>query len=78
MGEIAFQMANYAEIFHTAMPVSNQEAFASNLPSALGTAILNPVPLRTKSGRVGDIGFFQQDGKYHWIRNAFHTIVREL
>ena len=39
-------------------------------------AILNPVPLGEKSGRAGDIGFFQQDGKYRWIRNAFHAPVR--
>ena len=54
---------------------SKQESYAANLRSALGTAILNPVPYRKKSGRVGDVGFFHADGSYEWFRNAFHTDV---
>ena len=31
---------------------------------------------RLNSGKVGDIAFFDGDGKYQWIRNAFHIAVR--
>ena len=56
---------------------SRQDAYAANLSlsNALGTAVLNPVPLRPKSGRVGDIAFFNRDGSFEWIRNAFHSEV---
>lgn len=55
---------------------SKQEGFAANLGgTALGTAVYQPVKMRDKSGRVGDIAFFDNVGKYVWIRNAFDTPV---
>ena len=57
-------------------PASKQEAFAANLGgTALGTAVYQPVKMRDKSGRVGDIAFFNNVGKYVWLRNAFDTPV---
>ena len=32
----------------------------------------------THSGKVGDIAFFTRDGKYQWVRNAFHTEVTHV
>lgn len=55
--------------------LSRQSTYAANLSCELGLAIYSPIALRSKSGRVGDIGFFQHDGSYEWIRNAFHSPV---
>ena len=48
--------------FPTSSPPSkmtaNQEAYATNLDSSFGVALLNPVRLRHHSGHVGDIAFF--------------------
>jgi hypothetical protein len=30
------------------------------------------------SGKVGDVAFIARDGKYQWLRNAFHTQVSPL
>jgi hypothetical protein len=55
---------------------SRQEKFASNLDrTPLGTAVYHPVELEMLSGRVGDIAFFDEKGKYQWIRNAFDEEV---
>ena len=79
LADIALGISLHSEFFRAKMPqASDQDEFASNLQSALGIAILAPVPIRSKSGRVGDIGFFQHDGKYRWIRNAFHAPVITL
>src|SRR6202035_3953714 len=57
-------------------PKTRQESFAENLKGAnLGTALYHPVQLKEHSGRVGDIAFFNNEGKYQWLRNAFHTEV---
>ena len=52
--------------------------FGSPLPPAI-IASLGLLNLNTdhprNSGKVGDIAFFDQDGKYQWLRNAFHTAV---
>jgi hypothetical protein len=61
------------------MPVRNsdQDAYAVNLASQSrgGTAIYHPLEFRAHCGRVGDIGFFDSQGKYIWVHNAFHTEV---
>lgn len=55
---------------------SKQEGFAANLGgTALGTAVYQPIKMRDKSGRVGDVAFFNKVGKYVWLRNAFDTLV---
>ena len=54
---------------------SCQEVYAANLSNPLGVAVFNPIPFRTETGRVGDIGFFHHNGEYEWIRNAFDSEV---
>jgi len=55
---------------------STQEKFADNLGGTpLGTAVYHPIELKRSSGRVGDIAFFDENGKYQWIRNAFDSEV---
>ena len=54
---------------------SKQEAYAANLKNELGQALYHPVPFSATSGRVGDIAFMKEDGKYEWIRNAFDCDV---
>jgi hypothetical protein len=55
---------------------STQEKYAENLGSTvLGTAVYRPVELEETSGRVGDIAFFDRNGKYQWIRNGFDPVV---
>lgn len=50
--------------------------FAKNLlPASLGTAIYHPVELRDNCGRVGDVGFIDGFGTYHWICQAFDEEV---
>jgi hypothetical protein len=57
---------------------SKQEAFAKNLAGTpLGTAIYHPIPWREKEG-VGDIGFFDGDGKWIAVCNAFDAKVRAI
>ena len=46
------------------------EDLGGDLPSQVATVGARP------SGKVGDVAFFAQNGKYQWIRNAFHTEVR--
>jgi hypothetical protein len=56
---------------------SKQEVFAQNLGGTpLGVAVYHPIPLKGNSGRVGDVAFFNGDGGYEWIANAFDTDVR--
>src|SRR2546423_15160623 len=52
-----------------------QVSYANNLPCDLGTALYSPIRLRQYSGRVGDVAFLHEDGKYEWIRNAFDPTV---
>jgi hypothetical protein len=55
---------------------STQAAFSANLAGTpLGTAVYHPVPFNQRSGRVGDIAFFDENGGYKWIRNAFDDEV---
>ena len=59
-------------------PQSKQTSYVANLRGTpLGLAVYQPLPLQqeTKVGRVGDIAFFDDDGKYEWITNAFDTKV---
>ena len=59
-------------------PQSKQTSYAANLRrTQLGLAVYQPLPLQqeTKVGRVGDIAFFDEDGSYEWITNAFDTKV---
>ena len=58
---------------------STQEAYAYNLKGKpLGTAIYRPVLLLNHSRRVGDIGFFDREGRYKCIRNAFDVEVDHI
>jgi hypothetical protein len=53
-----------------------QEAYASNLNGfGRGTAVYRPEVEPEQSGRVGDVAFFDLEGRYQWIRNAFDTGV---
>lgn len=55
---------------------SKQDAFNANLQSIqLGIAVYGPIEMRQYSGRVGDVGFFDREGKYRWIGNAFYDMV---
>ena len=57
---------------------SKQTSYAANLRgTSLGLAVYQPLPLQqdTKVGRVGDIAFFDEDGEYEWVTNAFETTV---
>ena len=59
-------------------PRSKQAAYATDLRGTpLGLAVYQPLPLQQeeKVGRVGDIAFFDEDGKYQWIANAFDIKV---
>jgi len=54
---------------------SKQEGFAKNLAGTpLGTALYHPIPLRENEG-VGDIGFWDRDGKWIAVCNAFDSEV---
>ena len=56
---------------------ATQEKYAENLRHTdLGLAVYHPIEFRQRSGRVGDIGFFDENGKYQWIRNAFDAEVK--
>jgi hypothetical protein len=55
---------------------TTHEVYAENLKDGPGMAVYRPVQLRTHSGRVCDIGFFHNDGRYEWVRNAFYSEVR--
>ena len=55
---------------------SVQERFARNLEGVCpGVAIYHPIKFDEHSGRVGDVAFFEQDGTYRVLRNAFHSEV---
>ena len=43
----------------------------------MGMAIREPIPFREglHVGRVGDVGFFDCEGEYQWVCNAFDTAV---
>lgn len=57
---------------------SKQETFAKNLAGTpLGTAIYHPI-LWQEKGSVGDIGFFDRDGKWITVCNAFDPEVRAI
>jgi hypothetical protein len=54
---------------------SKQDIFAENLKGdPMGMALFYPLPLRPgirDGGNVGDIAFFNSDGHYLWVSNAF-------
>jgi hypothetical protein len=54
---------------------SKQDIFAENLKGdPMGMALFYPLPLRPgirDGGNVGDIAFFNNDGHYLWVSNAF-------
>lgn len=53
-----------------------QDRFARNLSGSYpGLAVYNPIQLRSHSGKIGDIAFFDENGRYMWIRNAFDIEV---
>jgi hypothetical protein len=55
---------------------NKQASYARNLGGTpLGIAVYDPVELCSNSGRVGDIAFFDDTGRYRWIRNAFDSVV---
>jgi hypothetical protein len=57
---------------------SKQASYAANLRGTpLGTAVYQPLQMQpeTKFGRVGDVAFFDEEGKYEWITNAFDREV---
>ena len=57
---------------------SKQATYAINLKGTpMGTAVYQPIQLHPESkvGRVGDIAFFDEEGRYEWITNAFDTKV---
>ena len=57
---------------------SRQEVYALNLGGTpLGLPIYEPIPFRDgiNVGRVGDIAFFDQEGGYQWVANAFDKDV---
>ena len=55
---------------------SRQDAFAKNLSRSFhGIAVYKPIEKGLHSGRIGDIGFFNDQGKYRWVHNAFFSEV---
>ena len=59
-------------------PQSKQSSYSANLRGTpLGIALYQPLQLQpeTQVGRVGDIAFFDEDGRYEWITNAFDRDV---
>jgi hypothetical protein len=44
----------------------------------VGTAVYHPIEMRAFSARVGDIAFFDENGKYQWVCNAFHAQVHPI
>jgi hypothetical protein len=58
---------------------SNQEEFAENLNGHCrgGIALYHPLEYRpgSKINCVGDIAFFDSQGNYNWIHNAFDSLV---
>lgn len=54
---------------------TKQEDFAKNLAGTpWGMALYHPILLREREG-VGDIGFFNEDGKWIVVCNAFDSAV---
>ena len=54
---------------------SKQEGYARNLNGTpFGTALYHPIPLQEQEG-VGDIGFWDGDGKWIAVCNAFDSEV---
>lgn len=53
-----------------------QRNYEKNLGgTAFGTPLRHPVLFRENSGRVGDVGYFDHNGNWRWIRNAFDSQV---
>jgi hypothetical protein len=54
---------------------SKQDIFAENLKGySMGMALFDPLPIGPEIrdiGNVGDIAFFNEDGRYRWVSNAF-------
>lgn len=59
---------------------SKQVQYANNLASPMGLPLISPIPFREdlKSGRVGDIGWLDQEGGYEWVHNCHHPTVESL
>ena len=57
--------------------LSAQDRYAELLaPSGSNRlALYRPVPFHENSGRVGDIGFFDEQGRFMWLANAFQVEV---
>ena len=61
------------------MPRSPQDDYAENLKNNdFGLPIYHPIPCLENSGRVGDVGFFQRDGVYCCLANAFDAQVLRI
>ena len=57
------------------MPTA-QEKYAKNLESQCrGLAVYRPAAMQAHSHRVGDIAFFDSQGLYRWVQNAFNSYV---
>jgi hypothetical protein len=55
-----------------------QERYAKNLAGTpMGMALYHPILMREREG-VGDVGFFDEDGKWIAICNAFDTGVHMI
>jgi hypothetical protein len=56
------------------MSPSPQDEYEQNLShSDFGLPIYSPFPFLETSGRVGDVGFFEKDGSYFCLANAFDS-----
>lgn len=56
---------------------SLQDQFAQNLKGHCldDTGLYRPLEFHPHCHRVGDIAFFDSNGKYEWIQNAFYSQV---
>jgi hypothetical protein len=55
---------------------STQEIYAANLKCQdLGYAVYRPFKQGDHFQKVGDIAFFDGEGMYRWVQNAFHVRV---
>jgi hypothetical protein len=57
---------------------SIQERYAKDMKEVhSGVAVYHPIKFDDHSGRVGDVAFFNHEGTYRWLRNAFHSEVSQ-
>ena len=53
-----------------------QASYAANLQNqGRGLAVYRPFSIEPHSNRVGDVAFFDSEGIYRWLQNAFHSDV---